>query len=182
MKFIKFKNAFVMGGIAAAMLTISIGAQAASESATINISANVVANTCTPDWTAAGKDVNMNRVSVDDFGSDKIGATQQFTLNLTECGAGTTKVKVTASGIADTTDSTLFSNTLAEGASGVGVGVWGGPTQATQLNPAGNNSVEYAVSNNAVNMTFLTKLMKTGTEAVTAGNLKSIVTLTVDYE
>jgi len=182
MEFIKLKNSFVMSGIAAAMLTVSLGAQAASESATINISATVVDNTCTPDWTSAGKEVNMNRVSVDDFGSDKIGASQSFTLNLTDCGAGTTKVKVTASGAADASDSSLFSNTLADSATGVGVGVWGGPAQATQLNPAGSNSVEYAVENNAVNMTFLTKLMKTGTTAITAGNLKSIVTLTVDYE
>ena len=56
------------------LLALSPGIQAASDSATVNITATVVDNTCTPQWSTNGVDVAMGRVSLKDFGSDKFKA------------------------------------------------------------------------------------------------------------
>jgi hypothetical protein len=95
-----------------------------------------------------------------------------FTLSLTDCGSDTTKVVVTASGAEDNTDSRLFSNLESSGATGVAVAIWGDSTQSTQLTPDGLTSAEYTVSNQAVDMTFLARLMQTGDTAPTAGSEK----------
>lgn len=169
-------------GIALAILGMTFGAGAASDSATVNVTATVVDNTCTPQWSDSGVSVDLNRVSLKDFGADKIGAEKTFTLSLTDCGSDTTKVVVTASGAEDNTDSRLFSNLESSGATGVAVAIWGDSTQSTQLTPDGLTSAEYTVSNQAVDMTFLARLMQTGDTAPTAGSVKSTVTLTMDYE
>lgn len=156
-------------------------AQAATDSATINLSATVVDNTCTTEWSTAGVDVNMNRVSLQDF-SDKVGASKNFTLSLKDCGADTTTVKVTATGTPDDQDNTLFSNTEAKGASGVGFSIWGGSTQATQMKPDGSGTAEYTITDGKADMVFLAKLMQTGTDTPGTGEVKSIVTMTVDYQ
>ena len=44
------------------LLALSPGIQAASDSATVNITATVVDNTCTPQWSTNGVDVAMGRV------------------------------------------------------------------------------------------------------------------------
>lgn len=166
----------------ATLLVPVTSAQAASDSATVNITASVVDNTCTPQWNAGGVDVAMNRVSLLDFGEDKVAATKNFTLSLANCGAGATTVKVHAVGTSDSVDSTLFNNTAPSGATGVGIGLWGGETQATQLNPDGSNSVEYTIADSKVDMVFLAKLMKSGDATPSVGEVKSTVTMMVDYQ
>ena len=171
-----------MTGFALAVMSSSWGASAASDTATVNVTATVVDNTCTPQWSDSGVSVELNRVSLKDFGSDKVGAEKTFTLSLTDCGSDTTKVTVTASGTEDGTDSSLFSNLETDGAEGVAVAIWGDSSQSTQLTPDGLTSAEYTVSNQAVDMTFLARLMQTGTATPTAGSVRSTVTLTMDYE
>ncbi|PJR62134.1 fimbrial protein [Raoultella sp. T31] len=167
------------------LLALSPGIQAASDSATVNITATVVDNTCTPQWSMNGVDVAMGRVSLKDFGSDKIGATEAFTLNLAGCGSGATSVKVTASGVSDATDSSLFKNTeTTEGvaATGVGVEIWGDSDQATKMAPDGSNSVMYPIANSKADMTFLARLKQSGATAPGAGAVKSVVTMIFDYQ
>lgn len=171
-----------MTGLALAIMGVSWGVSAASDTATVNITATVVDNTCTPQWSDSGVSVDLNRVSLNDFGTDKIGAEKTFTLSLTDCGSDTTKITVTASGTEDGTDSSLFSNLESDGATGVAVAIWGDSSQSTQLTPDGLNSAEYTVSNQAVDMTFTARLMQTGDATPTAGSVRSAVTLTMDYE
>lgn len=160
---------------------VSTQAIAASDTANVNVTATVVDNTCTPVWSSGDIIVDMNRVSKQDFGADKIGATKTFDLSLTDCGEDTTRVKVTASGN-PSIDSGLFANMINEGASGVGVGIWGGAEFSTQLMPNGSTSAFYNVNNGEVNMSFLAKLIQVGDTAPSAGEVKSAITLTVDYE
>lgn len=171
----------VISAIAASLFMTSLTANAASDSVPVNITASVVNNTCTPDWAVSGVNVDLSRVAVKDFGSDKVGSTNTFTLNLKDCGSDATKVTVSASGAADGTDASLFSNTVSS-TSGVGVGIWGGPSQTTQMKPNGDGNVEYPISNNAANMTFMVKLMQTGDSTPVAGQVKSTVTMTIAYQ
>jgi type 1 fimbria pilin len=166
----------------ASLIAVPTSSQAASDTASINITATVVDNTCTPQWSTSGVNVEMNRVSLKDFGGDKVGATKDFTLSLDGCGSGATTVKVTAKGDSDTTDGVLFKNTVSNGATGVGVGIWGDNSQATQMKPDASNSVTYAIENSKVDMKFLAKLMLTGKTAPGTGEVKSVVTMTVDYQ
>lgn len=175
-------NKLKMTGLVLGIMGASWGASAASDTATVNITATVVDNTCTPQWSDSGVSVDLNRVSLNDFGTNKIGAEKTFTLSLTDCGSDTTKVTVTASGTEDGTDSSLFSNLESDGATGVAVAIWGDSSQSTQLTPDGLTSAEYTVSNQAVDMTFLARLMQTGDTTPTAGSVRSTVTLTMDYE
>lgn len=175
------KRIGVISAIAASLLMASSAANAASDSVPVNITATVVNNTCTPDWSVSGVNVDLSRVAVKDFASDKVGSTKTFTLNLKDCGSDATKVTVSASGAADSTDASLFSNTVSS-TSGVGVGIWGGASQDTQMKPNGDGSVEYSISNNAANMTFMAKLMQTGDTSPVAGEVKSTVTMTITYQ
>jgi len=173
-----------MSGIAIAMVALgaSWGASAASESASVSVTATVVDNTCTPQWSAAGVTVDMGRVSSNDFGADKIGAAETFIMSLVNCGSDTSKVTVTATGEEDSVDSSLFANSVADGATGVAVGLWGGPDFSTQLVPNGSISIEYPVVNQSIDMNFKAGLMQTGANAPGAGAVKSVINLTMDYE
>lgn len=176
------KNNTRAGLITVSLLMSVMNAHAASDSATVNITASVVDNTCTPQWSEGGVNVAMNRVSLNDFGADRVAATKNFTLSLANCGSGATTVKVRAAGTSDMTDSALFRNSAAGGATGVGVGVWGDSAQATQLLPDGSNNVEYTIADNRVDMVFQAKLMKSGVEAPSIGEVNSVVTMMVDYQ
>lgn len=175
-----------LASVVVAATTLSImspDAEAAQSTATVNVTATVVDNTCTPEWDAKGVNVELNRVSTKDFagGSGAIGKEQQFHLKLKNCGSGATKVKVTASGTPDGTNKDLFQNSNG-GAKNVAVGIWGGDTQATSMKPDGSGEVEYAIANSAADMVFLAKLMQTGADVPTPGQVKSTVTLTVSYQ
>ena len=173
-----------MSGIAIAMLALgaSWSASAASDSVGVVVTATVVDNTCTPQWSPSGVMVEMGRVSIKDFGADGTGATKPFIISLTDCGSDTTKVTVTATGTEDIVDSSLFANVLADGASGVAVGLWGGADLSTQFVPNGAISVEYPVVNQSVDMSFIAALMRTGANAPGAGAVKSTIGLVVNYE
>ncbi|MGL5969094.1 MAG: fimbrial protein [Kluyvera sp.] len=174
------KKNVMAGMISLVILPLSWGVQAASDTATINITATVVDNTCTPEWTAAVP-VNLGRAAVRDFTAPgAVGASSTFDLKLKDCGADTTKVKVTASGAADGSNSELFKNT--GGATGVGIALFGDATQSTQLKP-GSGEVEYDIAGktDAV-MTFKAELRQSADAKPAAGDVVSMVTLTMAYE
>lgn len=173
------KEILVAGAITSSLL-VSMNANAASDSVPVNITATVVENTCTPSWELSGMNVDFSRVSVKDFGVGKAAGQKSFSLSLKDCGANATKVSVTASGSPDGTDSKLFANSVST-TSGVGVAIWGGPSQSTQMTPDGQVSVEYPITDNASTMTFSARLMQSGSTAPVAGDVKSTITMTVTY-
>lgn len=156
-------------------------AMGASDNAVVNLTATVVNNTCTPQWSTAGETVAFNRVAQKEFVDKRVGATKQFTLSLTDCGSDAASVQVTAAGIANSIDNSLFANTVSGGATEVGIGLWGGSAQATQMKPDGSNSVEYAIANQKADMVFEARLMQAGSIVPGTGEFKSVITMTVSY-
>ncbi|MGA4368253.1 fimbrial protein [Pantoea ananatis] len=158
-------------------------ASAASNSAILNVTATVVDNTCTPGWPAAGVPVQLGRASLKDFdGAGAVGASKPFELDLKDCGSGSTYVTVTANGTPDTNNQSLFANGSSAGATGVGLGLYGGNDQTTSLLPNGSNSVKYTVMDSKVSMGFIAKLIQSNATKPTSGEFTSIVTLNVAYD
>lgn len=181
----KITRQLVLVSVLPCLSVLALPVQAASTSAKVNITATVVDNSCTPSWADAGVDVALGRASLADFGSQgAVAQTKAFNLKLTDCGADTTKVNVTASGTADTSDAGAFANSSSEtgAATGVGFTLWGDDSQSTQLTPDGLTSVEYAAADQAINMNFLAKIEQDSAATPTAGDAKSTVTLTINYE
>jgi type 1 fimbria pilin len=177
------KNKFGLAITTLSLLMIMPGAQAATDSATITISATVVDSTCTPDWTASVP-VQLGRAAIRDFNAaGDVGASNSFELKLKDCGSGATVVKVTASGTGDDDNPGLFKNEAASGgASGVAVALFGGPEQSTQLKP-GEDEAEYDITGDtAPTLTFKAELRQSGATKPTAGDVQSSATLTLTYE
>ncbi|EQA1624988.1 fimbrial protein [Enterobacter asburiae] len=187
-------NAKKMGSvsvIAAALFAASWGAHAATTgapAATINFSASVVAQTCTPSWTEKGQDVNFGKVSVKDLAAaGDIGSYQRFTLKLTDC-TDVGDVVVTSTGTADTVNAKAFANTAAKSddsdpdpAKNVAFLLMGGPDLKTPLTPDGD-TVTYTLADKAdsIEMPFLGELVSTG--VATAGPATGNATLYMTYE
>lgn len=168
--------------VTTALFSVSMGANAATDSAVVNITATVVNNTCTPTWTGAGVDVALGRVSQKDFGGAKTAGDTPFNLKLEGCGADATTVTVKASGSPDLVDANIFKNEDSSGSTGVGVAIFGDETQSTQMKPNGDGSVTYTIANNQVDMAFKAQLKQTGADAPTSGAVKSTVTLNIEYQ
>lgn len=174
--------------IAAALFAASWGAQAAvadAASATVNITAEIVGKTCTPSWKAGtAVSVDLGKVSTGSLAAaGDVGSLKPFTLSLKDCDSGVTKVAVEAAGTADSDDASAFANTAASGAAtGVAVTLFGGEEQSKQLTPDSSKVVEYTVTDGAADMTFLAKLERTTSEAVTEGKVSSTATLYMTYE
>lgn len=172
------------GAIMTALLAFSYGAQAATATATVNVTATVVANTCTPQWSGA-QALDVGRASMTDFtGTDAVGASNTLDLKLINCGADTTKVKVTADGTPDNGNGDLFANTESGGATGVAFALFGGDDQNTQLKPKNASNVEYAVDSGSktVDMIFRADLKQLSETPPTSGKVTSAITLTMTYE
>ncbi|MGP2522370.1 fimbrial protein [Pantoea ananatis] len=158
-------------------------ANAASDSANVTVSATVVDNTCTPGWPSSGINVPLGRASLKDFtGTGADGISKAFSLDLKDCGSGSTSVTVTANGTPDSNNQSLFSNSVGSGAEGVGLGLYGGSTQTTLLLPNSGNSVSYQVADGQVTMGFIAKLIQSGATKPTSGEFRSVVTLNVSYD
>lgn len=172
------KKAGLAGAITTALL-LSTGAQAASDTAQINITATVVDSTCTLDTSKVP--VDLGRAAGRDFAAaGDVGASATFKLHLSNCGADVTKVKVTASGTPDDDNSELFKNTGA--ATGVGVAVFGDANQSTQLKPDGN-AVEYDITGQKeADLPFKAELRQSADTKPGTGDVVSVLTLTLTYE
>lgn len=172
--------------IASALLAISWGASAAvpattntASSAQVEITANVLPTTCTASWAGHDTRVSLGSVAKSFMGdhTGDVGLTKSFELALTACDPGVNKVKVTASGTADTDVTDAFKNTETAGAQGVAVQLLTGSEVVS------NGHVhEYSAANNEIHMPFTAQLINTKGSGVTAGPVKSTVTLAIDYE
>ncbi|MCU5774373.1 type 1 fimbrial protein [Erwiniaceae bacterium BAC15a-03b] len=175
-----------LASVVVALFVSSLNAQAASESATVNITAEVADNTCTPEWGSSEVNVLMGKASQHDFtGKGKVVLSKPFTLKLKDCGDAASQVTVTASGLVDAGDADAFANTLnaeSGGAGGVAILLYGGEDQSKKITPNGATPVTYKVISHKVDMNFTAKLEQSSAAAVTAGNVKSVVTMQINYE
>lgn len=184
-------------GLLAGLVALSIGnasaATASSAEAKVEITGEITAATCQAGWDVTKNiQVDLGKVSADKMTTPgDIGAIKPFVLSLTGC-SGVNTISVTAQGTPDATESSDFANTLKDGAAGVAVQVLGGPAQDTVITPDALTSVDYPVSGDTANLTFLAEMVRTAkadtsngdtpTSGVTVGKLTSLATLYLTYE
>lgn len=182
----KLRNLSVMGLAVASLLSLSQSTFAADESATINISATVKDNTCTPGWSSGGTTVDLGTLNAGALTAKgaEVGK-KDFTLDLKACGKGAKMVKVTASGTADANDASGFAINSEEGAAtGVDVYVYGTNTDGNEvaLQPDGSNYVEQNIAAGDNQLKFAASVKQDSDAAPEVGNIASTVTLNLDYE
>lgn len=183
------KKLYSASAIALAIYASSWGAHAAdATSAVVNMTATVVGQTCTPSWASSDNvSVDLGRVSAKDLVSQgDVGSARPFSLSLTNCDSGVTKVSVTAAGTPDGTDASAFKNT--GDATGVAVTLFGGDDGTQQLMPDGSSSVLYSITGGAAKMPFSAKLIRSAAtdvdenKGVKNGSVISTATLYMTYQ
>lgn len=176
----------MMSVLAASFFTAGAFAADASPSSTsINITAKIVDATCTAGWDASGVSLDLGSVSTSALvKKGDIGASKPLALTLTGC-TGMTKVHLSATGSEDSGDSSAFANTGT--AKGVGVQLFGGTGQSTQLLPQDSTTTaDYTIKDGNATLALLAKLERTtdSTDAkeFAAGTVISKATLNLTYE
>ncbi len=170
-----------MAAISAALFAASGATCAhAGDTASITVTATVVARTCTV--TNKSQTVALGTVDAASLSSHgDVGASQEFTVSLTNC-SNVNTVKVTATGTADDKDSTDFKNMASDSAAtGAAVYIKGGTDEGTTLHPNGDGEGSYPVTDGAVDMKFKAILEATGA-TVSAGAVSVPITLNLAYE
>lgn len=105
-----FKRVFMLNMLLSALAVLP-GTKA--QAADVNITGKVIASSCTVSPVlAAGQTVDLGTLGRTRFQfANDAGTWKSFTLNLTNCPAGTSTVKATYTGTPNGTDATLFANT-----------------------------------------------------------------------
>ncbi|MDZ5641677.1 fimbrial protein [Enterobacter sp. A103] len=149
-----------------------------ANSATVNVTAKVLATTCTPSW-SSDTEVKLGSVSTASMGNavGDAGLSKDFNLSLTHCDPGVTSVDVTARGTPDTDVAETYANSEATGAKFVAVKLLTG----TEVLSNGK-SHNFTAASNTINMPFTAKLINTKGTGVTPGAVKSKITLDIAYE
>lgn len=150
-------------------------------SANIEITGEIVSNTCTVDKTTVP--VDLGRVSVNDFNNTN-GSTAgltAFTVTLKDCGEDTTSVLVSASGTNDDDDNEAFKLNNTDGAQGVAVLIKDENQRVLIPNDASSTS-EYSIlpQKGENDLQFFAEYVKTG--AIKTGAANTSATLNIDYK
>lgn len=105
-----FKRVFVLNMLLSALAVLP-GAKV--EAADVTITGKVIASSCTVSPVlVAGQEVNLGTLGRTKFQfANDTGDWKSFSLNLTNCPAGTSQTTVTFTGTPDGNDATLFANT-----------------------------------------------------------------------
>ncbi|MHA1000457.1 fimbrial protein [Leclercia pneumoniae] len=155
---------------------------AATDTATITITGNVLANTCTIDSGSANQSITLPDITARELrGKGTTAGEKEVRITLTDCGDTVNRVVVKAFGQEDSDDPVAFKNALADGSSGVGIYFYqtdgitkfrpdGSIQQTSALLPLPVNVLEYKVSYVATK------------ETVEAGGFRSVVSMTFDYQ
>ncbi len=162
--------------------TFSVAAQAAGDSAQIQVRGKVLANTCVIDDNSATQTVDLPAVSDRDLAGNTITGEKIFTIRFNDCGSSVGKLLITASGRQDSNNNQAFANVLDDAGGAKGVAVYVYQTDGkTLFEPSGKSTETYtltpSVSNN---LTF--KAAYVGTlSKVTAGEFCTTVNMTFNY-
>jgi len=165
-------------------MTVTGVAQAATDKATITITGKVLANTCTIDSSSATQSIPLDDISDRDIrGKGTIGGKKDVVIKLTNCGAGASRVVVSASGTPDADDASAFTNVKTQADGGAtGVGVYFFQTDGTtKFVPAGTVT-QISTLKPSVDNTLTYKAAFVGTkDAVTAGDFSTVVNMNFNY-
>ena len=181
---IKFvKSIISFGSITFLLMLIlqSSNAVAVTDSATITINGKVLANTCTIDANSAKQDISLPNVSDRQInGVGKTAGSKDVIIILKNCGASSSKVLIKVYGTTDVNDATAFSNSVANGAEGVGLYFYQTDGE-TKFSPDGSVSESYNITPSSDNsLTF--KAIYVGTsDTIKAGDFSTVINMTFDY-
>lgn len=172
------------GMACATLLAFPAVSQAATDSAVINVTATVAANTCTAGWDEAGvKPVDLGSVNGAALKAkgDIVGK-KDFILELKDCGESASAVKVTATGTADGDGFSVGADTGA--ATGVNVMIYGTGSDSKEvaLKADGSNSVTETIQKGDSVLKFAAAVAQSGDTVPTAGSVNSKLTLNIDYQ
>lgn len=173
------KIAFAL--VASFIIFESSVAMAFGNSANVEITGEIVSNTCTVDKTTVP--VDLGRVSVNDFSSAN-GSTAgltAFTVTLKDCGEDTTSVLVSASGTKDDADNEAFKLNNTDGAQGVAVLIKDEKQRVLIPNDESSTS-EYSIQpqKGENDLQFYAEYVKTG--EIKTGAANTSATLNIDYK
>jgi len=158
------------------------GVNADGNTATLNITGRVLANSCTVDTSSAVQNIRLPDIGDRDLsGKGRTGGEKTIDITLKNCGEATSSVIVTASGGTDADDLSAFANTAAGGAAGVGLYFY--QTDGKTLFRPDGSIKETSVLQPAVDNTLTYKAAYVSTqETVKAGSFSSVVNLRFDYQ
>ncbi|MEG3133621.1 fimbrial protein [Rouxiella sp. T17] len=170
------KRNLMLSVISAALLATCWGAQAAYDTANLTITATVVANTCTLKTTKVTAD--LKRISARDLtGAGIEKGNTPFSLELTNCSAGTTGVTIEATGKKISNSPELFESTGS--ATGVGIKIMGGDHKVNLAKEDAKYDVKGKSTNAQLN--FTASLVQANA-TVTPGSVDSSISLAVSYD
>ncbi len=173
----------ISGAVSVTALLLSAAVQA-SDTAVIQITGRVVANTCTLDSSTANQIITLDDVSDRDIrGKGKTSGDKEVTIILKDCGAAASGVTVTASGVADADDITAFRNAITDGNGGAtGVGLYFYQADSTaKFTPDGAVKQTKSLIPDSDNV-LIYKASYAGTrDSVTAGAFSTVINMKFDY-
>lgn len=152
-----------------------------ANSANIDIKGKVIASPCT---TVNGGETTKEVALGDSIGADTLATAGsgtplvKFDLPLTGCPAGTTNIKATFSGTADTTTTTMWKNTAANPAPNTAVEL---SNQADSALISSGSSVNAAVTAGAATFKLQARAYSAAGSA-TPGDIESVIVATFEYQ
>ncbi|HHI2554916.1 fimbrial protein [Klebsiella aerogenes] len=168
------------------MLLVLLAGQALADGGQVNITGNILANSCEVDNGGTDKDVYIGQFSTADFPSK--GSTTQaksFVIALKNCTAGIKGTKVWFSGQQAAGDNTLLAltdtgqGTAGVTATGVGVEILDASMNSIPVN--NTESTQFPLEPDSNKLTFNLRYKSTGT-TVTAGDADAVLYFDMQYE
>ncbi|ELW1648932.1 type 1 fimbrial protein [Enterobacter oligotrophicus] len=147
-----------------------------NDSATVHITGNIKAGTCKPQ----DKDVDFKDVERSSFsGAGTVGATQDFTLELTDCSSDITKINMSATGTADDQYPESFATISEDGTTdNLAVKISHGDND---IKPDGSTEITLQPVDGNVSETFTASLMQDSGDLPKLGKFSSTVTVSFEY-
>lgn len=171
----------LMSTLAVTLTATLFAANTFANSANIDITGKVIASPCT---TVNGGETTKEVALGDSIGADTLATAGsgtplvKFDLPLTGCPAGTTNIKATFSGTADTTTTTMWKNTAANPAPNTAVEL---SNQTDSALISNGSSVNAAVAAGAATFKLQARAYSAAGSA-TPGDIESVIVATFEYQ
>ncbi|WP_407438865.1 fimbrial protein [Lelliottia sp.] len=174
-------NKFFASFAALMVAVLTVGPALAADTVSINVTGKVVASPCT---TINGGnntlDVDLgSNIQAADLAAANSGSTMKtFDLPLTGCPSGTTNIKVTFSGTADGTTTTLWKNTAPTPATNTAVEL---SEQGTGTLLSNGSTLTAPVTSGAATFKLQARAFS-AVGSVTPGDISSVIVATFEYQ
>lgn len=146
----------------------------------IRMTATLVANSCTVSSDSKAINVEMGRWASKQFAISRQSAPVPFSINLDDCGAGTSGVIVVFNGVTDAVDNTLLAIKGADSAKNIGIAILDGKKNRL---PIGKASEVRSISANKkrIHLQFFGQYVATSLPVI-VGAANSDATFTLEYQ